>query len=133
MPTTTAVEVLHDDGRWYLAQLLGQHRDWAAGGWRCGVRYTVDVRMQYQRVVWAEQLKAATKIATFTYEELYGGDGNDRIDGGAGYDDIYGGAGDDVLGSFFGPVTTQSPRSEAEYPRHEYVSGEDAAPRSISG
>gem|GEM_PF-2303079 len=26
MPTT-AVEVLHDDGRWYLAQLLGQHRD----------------------------------------------------------------------------------------------------------
>ena len=39
MPTT-AVEVLHDDGRWYVAQLLGQHRDRATGDWRCGVRYT---------------------------------------------------------------------------------------------
>ena len=40
MPAT-AVEVLHDDGRWYVAQLLGQHRDRATGDWRCGVRYTV--------------------------------------------------------------------------------------------
>src|SRR5829696_1041788 len=28
----TAVEVLHDDGRWYLAELLGQHRDPATDG-----------------------------------------------------------------------------------------------------
>ena len=39
MPTT-AVEVLHDDGRWYVAKLLGQHRDRETGGWRCGVRYS---------------------------------------------------------------------------------------------
>jgi hypothetical protein len=56
MPTT-AVEVLHDDGRWYLAQLLGQHFDRATGEWRCGVRYTVDVGMQNQRVVWADQCR----------------------------------------------------------------------------
>ena len=35
MPTT-AVEVLHDDGRWYVATLMGQHRDRESGGWRCG-------------------------------------------------------------------------------------------------
>ena len=56
MPAT-AVEVLHDDGRWYVAQLLGQHRDRATGEWRCGVRYTVEVRMKYQRVVWADQCR----------------------------------------------------------------------------
>jgi hypothetical protein len=53
----TAVEVLHDDGKWYLAQLLGQHRDRATGDWRCGVRYTVNVGQQYQRVVWADQCR----------------------------------------------------------------------------
>ena len=36
--TATAVEVLHDDGRTHLAQLLGQHRDRATGDWRCGMR-----------------------------------------------------------------------------------------------
>ena len=46
----TAVEVLHDDGRWYLAQLLGQHRDRQTGDWRCGVRYSVAPGMTYQRV-----------------------------------------------------------------------------------
>jgi hypothetical protein len=46
---TASVEVLHDDGHWYLAQLLGQHRDRATGEWRCGVRYTVDVGAQDQR------------------------------------------------------------------------------------
>ncbi len=56
MPTI-AVEVRHDDGRWYLATLLGQHRDRATRGWRCGVRYTVDVGMQYQRVVWADDCR----------------------------------------------------------------------------
>ena len=40
MPTT-AVEVLHDNGRWYFAKLLGQHRDWETGEWRCGVRHSV--------------------------------------------------------------------------------------------
>ena len=54
MPTI-AVEVRHDDGRWYLATLLGQHRDRATRGWRCGVRYTVDLGMQYQRVVSADE------------------------------------------------------------------------------
>jgi hypothetical protein len=38
-----AILVLHDDGRWYVARLLGQHRDRATGDWRYGVRYTVDV------------------------------------------------------------------------------------------
>ena len=36
MPAT-AVEVLHDDGRWHLAQLL--HATPRPGGWRCAVRY----------------------------------------------------------------------------------------------
>ena len=54
MPAT-AVLVLHDDGRWYVAQLLGQHRDRVTGDWRCGVRYTVAAGMQHQRVVWADQ------------------------------------------------------------------------------
>jgi hypothetical protein len=56
MPAT-AVEVLHDDGRWYLAQLLGQHRDKATGDWRCGVRYTVDFGMNGRRLVWADQCR----------------------------------------------------------------------------
>ena len=55
--SATAVEVLHDDGHLYLARLLGQHRDRVTGDWRCGVRYTVDVGMQYQRVVWADQCR----------------------------------------------------------------------------
>jgi hypothetical protein len=59
MPAT-AVLVLHDDDRWYLAQLLGQNRDRATGEWRCGVRYTVRVGMQYQRVVWADQCRRLT-------------------------------------------------------------------------
>src|SRR5215203_5145580 len=54
----TAVEVLHDDGRWYLAELLGQHRDRATGDWRCGVRYGVAPRMVYQRIVWADHCRA---------------------------------------------------------------------------
>jgi hypothetical protein len=33
----------HDDGRWYRAPLIGQHR--TPDGWRVGVRYTVAVRM----------------------------------------------------------------------------------------
>jgi hypothetical protein len=42
MPATHVL-VLHDDGRWYRAQLLGQHRDRATRHWRVGVRYFVDV------------------------------------------------------------------------------------------
>ena len=57
MPAT-AVEVLHDDGCWYAAQLLGQHRDRESGGWRCGVRYTVAPGFQFERVVWADQCRA---------------------------------------------------------------------------
>jgi hypothetical protein len=56
----TAVLVLRDDSRWYLARLLGQHRDRTTGEWRCGVRYTVDVGMKYQRVVWADQRRRLT-------------------------------------------------------------------------
>ena len=37
MPANSVL-VLHDDGRWYLAQLLGQHRDQRTGAWRCRVR-----------------------------------------------------------------------------------------------
>ena len=56
MPAS-AVEVLHDDGRWYVSQLLGQHRDRETGGWRCGVRYSVAPGMAYQRVLWADQCR----------------------------------------------------------------------------
>ncbi len=38
MPATH-VQVLHDDGRWYVAALLDQHR--SGGRWRAVVRYTV--------------------------------------------------------------------------------------------
>jgi len=55
---TTAIEVLHDDGHWYPAQLLGQHRDRKTGDWRCGVRYSVAPGMAYQRVMWADQCRA---------------------------------------------------------------------------
>jgi hypothetical protein len=33
------VQVLHDDGRWYVAELLDQHRSGAAGGPWCGTRW----------------------------------------------------------------------------------------------
>jgi len=46
MPTT-GVEVLHDDSRWYVAELLGQHATGRRGGWRCAARYTLDVARQY--------------------------------------------------------------------------------------
>jgi len=56
MPAT-AVEVLHDDGNWYVAQLLGQHRDGATGEWRCG-RPVLDLTGgDYQPVVWAEECR----------------------------------------------------------------------------
>ena len=57
MPAT-AVEVLHDDGRWYVATLMGQHRDRTTGAWRCGVRYYTAPGATYQRVVWAEECRA---------------------------------------------------------------------------
>jgi hypothetical protein len=54
---TAAVEVQHDDGSWYVAQLLGQHRDRHTGRWRRGVRYSVAPGFAYQRVVWALQCR----------------------------------------------------------------------------
>ncbi len=57
MPATEVL-VLHTDGRWYRAALLGQHRDRDTRGWRCGVRYTVDIGMTHQLVVPAEQCRA---------------------------------------------------------------------------
>jgi hypothetical protein len=46
----------HDDGSWYVAQLLGQYRQ-PDGSWRCGGRYTVGLGMTYQRGVWADELR----------------------------------------------------------------------------
>ena len=46
----THVLVLHNDGRWYRAQLLGQHRDRATRSWRVGAWHYVGVGMQHQRV-----------------------------------------------------------------------------------
>jgi hypothetical protein len=51
----TYVQVLHDDGRWYRAELLGQHR--SGGRWRAVVRYTVAPGMQYVRGQWADELR----------------------------------------------------------------------------
>ena len=74
---TAAVEVLHDDGRWYLAQLLGQHRDRATGDWRCGVRYTVGGGMQYQRVVWADECRRLPAERFAPINAAVPGTGND--------------------------------------------------------
>jgi hypothetical protein len=54
MPATH-VQALHDDGRWYLALLLGQHR--TDGRWRAVVRYSVAPGMTYERGVWADDLR----------------------------------------------------------------------------
>lgn len=43
--------VPHDDGRWYEATLLGQHRSSVDGSWRVGVRYYTAPGFQYQRVL----------------------------------------------------------------------------------
>ena len=58
----TAVEVLPDDCRWYLARLLGQHRDRGTGDWRCGVRYSVGARDACQRVLCADQCRVPLPI-----------------------------------------------------------------------
>jgi hypothetical protein len=39
--------VRHDDGEWYVAELLDQHR--SGGRWRAVVRYTVAPGMRYVR------------------------------------------------------------------------------------
>ena len=49
------VQVLHDDGRWYVAELLDQHR--AGGRWRAVVRYLVAPGMRYVRGEWAADLR----------------------------------------------------------------------------
>ena len=51
------VQVRHDDGQWYEAQLLDQHR--TAGRWRAVVRYSVAPGMQYMRGLWADELRPA--------------------------------------------------------------------------
>jgi hypothetical protein len=48
---------VHDDGRWYEAELLDQHR--AGGRWRAVVRYSVAPGMRYVRGMWADELRAA--------------------------------------------------------------------------
>ena len=51
------VQVRHDDGRWYVAELLDQHR--SGGRWRAVVRYTVAPGMRYVRGEWADELRPA--------------------------------------------------------------------------
>jgi hypothetical protein len=50
------VQVRHDDGGWYAAELLDQHR--SQGRWRAVVRYTVAPGMRYMRAEWADELRA---------------------------------------------------------------------------
>ena len=54
------VQVRHDDGRWYEAELLDQHR--SGGRWRAVVRYSVAPGMRYMRGEWADELRAAPGI-----------------------------------------------------------------------
>jgi len=49
-------------GRCRVGHLLGQHRDRATGDWCCGVRYSVDVGMQYQRVVCADHSRRLSAV-----------------------------------------------------------------------
>jgi hypothetical protein len=49
------VQVRHDDGQWYEAELLDQHR--RAGRWRAVVRYSVAPGMRYVRAEWADDLR----------------------------------------------------------------------------
>ena len=59
MPATHVL-VLHDDGQWYRAELLDQHR--SGGRWRAVVRYSVAPGMQYMRGEWADEVRAAPDI-----------------------------------------------------------------------
>jgi 1,4-alpha-glucan branching enzyme len=52
------VEVLHDDGRWYEAQLLSQNR--RDDGWWCVVRFSTAPGSQYQYAVPAERCRPIT-------------------------------------------------------------------------
>ena len=51
------VQVRHDDGRWYEAELLDQRR--TGDRWRAVVRYTVAPGMRYMRAEWADKLRPA--------------------------------------------------------------------------
>jgi hypothetical protein len=53
------VQVLHDDGRWYVAELLHQYRE--AAGWRAVVRYSVGPGLTYQRGQWAADLRPVVR------------------------------------------------------------------------
>jgi hypothetical protein len=77
----THVQVLHDDGRWYLALLLAQHR--SEGRWRAVVRYSVAAGMTYQRGVWADDLRPVVSAEDHHDQRNRDGahgqsDGNDR-------------------------------------------------------
>ena len=50
------VQVRHDDGQWYEAELLDQHRS-RGGRWRAVVRYSVAPGMRYVRGPWADELR----------------------------------------------------------------------------
>lgn len=57
LPPATHVQVLHDDGQWYEADLLDQHR--SGDRWRAVVRYSVAPGLRYQRGMWADELRPA--------------------------------------------------------------------------
>lgn len=52
---TKPIEVLHDDGRWYEAQLLSQYRE--HGVWHCVVRFSTEPGSTYQYAVPAERCR----------------------------------------------------------------------------
>jgi hypothetical protein len=53
--------VRHDDGRWYEAELLDQHR--SQGRWRAVVRYSVAPGMRYVRGLWADELRPTSSTS----------------------------------------------------------------------
>lgn len=53
----TYVEVLHDDGRWWPAQLLDQYRDRTNGAWRVVVTYVTEPVSTYIRALPADRCR----------------------------------------------------------------------------
>ena len=56
------VQVRHDDGRWYVVQMLDRHR--SGGRWRAVVRCTVTPGCTYQRGEWADEVRPPAEPAT---------------------------------------------------------------------
>jgi hypothetical protein len=57
--TGKSVLVIHDDGRWWVADLLAQYPSTAEPGrWKVTVRYTTEPGARYQRTLWADECRA---------------------------------------------------------------------------